>query len=156
MTASARALNDTISAVFPESSIYRIDHFLGKEAVENLIVFRFANTFLEPIWNNHYIDNIVITMAENFGVQGRGKFYDATGAIRDVIENHLFQVVSLLAMEPPATLQPESFHDEQAKVFRVTAPLKPENIVARTIQGLFARRWCQSCFAGRDICRGSL
>lgn len=133
--ASARELNSTIQTVFPESSIYRIDHFLGKEAVENLIVFRFANTFLEPVWNRNYVHSVVITMAESFGVQGRGRFYDATGAIRDVIENHLFQVVSLLAMEPPAVLDAQALHDEQAKVFRATQPLKPENVVRGQFKG---------------------
>lgn len=133
--ASARALNEMIQAVFPEEAIFRIDHFLGKEAVENLIVFRFANTFLEPVWNRHYVDSVIITMAENFGIQGRGKFYDATGAIKDVIENHLFQVVSLLAMEPPATLEASSLHDEQFKVFKAMPPLKPENVVRGQFKG---------------------
>jgi glucose-6-phosphate 1-dehydrogenase len=133
--ATAQELNATIQAVFPELSIYRIDHFLGKEAVENLIVFRFANTFLEPIWNRHYVDSVIITMAEDFGVQGRGKFYDETGAIRDVIENHLFQVVALLAMEPPGTLDAEALHDEQAKVFRAIKPLAPENVVRGQFNG---------------------
>jgi glucose-6-phosphate 1-dehydrogenase len=133
--ATAKELSDTIQAVFPESSIYRIDHFLGKEAVENILVFRFANTFLEPIWNRNYVDSVVLTMGENFGVQGRGKFYDETGAIRDVIENHLYQVVSLLAMEPPATIEHASLHDEQAKVFRSIPPLKPENVVRGQFKG---------------------
>lgn len=133
--ASAQELNAIVLRVFPENSIFRIDHFLGKEAVENILAFRFTNTFLEPIWNRHYVDSVVITMAENFGVQGRGKFYDATGAIRDVIENHLFQVVSLLAMEPPAALDAQSLHDEQAKVFREMRPLQPENVVRGQFKG---------------------
>jgi len=132
---SAQELNDTIHAVFPESAIFRIDHFLGKEAVENLLAFRFANTFLEPVWNRNYVDSVVISMAEDFGVKGRGRFYDATGAIRDVIENHLFQVVALLAMEPLATLEAVSLHDEQAKVFRAMKPLNPEDVVRGQFKG---------------------
>ena len=99
--ASAKELNDILLRAFDESSIFRIDHYLGKAPVRNVVTFRFANAFMEPFWNRNYIDSVQITMAENFGVQGRGKFYDETGAIRDVIQNHMFQVMCNLAMEPP-------------------------------------------------------
>ena len=132
---SARMLNATLHKVFDEPSIFRIDHFLGKESVQNLLVVRFANTFLEPIWNNHYIDSVQITMAERFGVEGRGRFYEEAGAIRDVIQNHLLQVVGFLAMEPPALTSQESIRDEQAKVFRMIRPLSPADLVRGQFRG---------------------
>ena len=100
--ASARELNEIVHRAFPETSVFRIDHFLGKESVESLLVFRFANSLLEPVWNRNFISSVQITMAEEFGVEGRGRFYESVGALRDVVQNHLLQVVALLAMEPPA------------------------------------------------------
>jgi glucose-6-phosphate 1-dehydrogenase len=127
--ASARELNQVAHLVFPENSIFRIDHFLGKEAIMNILYFRFANSFLEPIWNRNYVASIQITLSEDFGVGGRGAFYETAGCLRDVIENHLFQVVALLAMEPPAGRHFGAVHSEKAKVFQAMRPLQPDDLV---------------------------
>jgi glucose-6-phosphate 1-dehydrogenase len=127
--ASARELNHVAHSVFPEDSIFRIDHFLGKEAIMNILYFRFANAFLEPFWNRNTVAGVQITLSENFGVENRGAFYETAGCLRDVVQNHLFQVVALLAMEPPAYRGYGAVHTEKAKVFQAMRPLKPRDVV---------------------------
>ncbi|MGA7802089.1 MAG: glucose-6-phosphate dehydrogenase [Gammaproteobacteria bacterium] len=127
--ASARELNRIALAVFPEDSIFRIDHYLGKEAIMNILYFRFSNSFLEPIWNRDHVASVQITLAEEFGVKGRGAFYESAGCLRDVIQNHVFQIVALLAMEPPAYQAYGAVHAEKAKVFQSMRPLRAEDVV---------------------------
>jgi glucose-6-phosphate 1-dehydrogenase len=133
--ASALELNKILLSIFDESCIFRIDHFLGKRPVDNMLVFRFANAFAEAFWNRHYIESVQITLSEDFGVQGRGAFYDGTGAIRDVVQNHLFQVLSNLAMEPPVRSDGESLRDEKVKVLKAIPPIEEKNIVRGQFQG---------------------
>jgi glucose-6-phosphate 1-dehydrogenase len=133
--ASAKELNRVALSEFPEDSIFRIDHFLGKEAIMNILYFRFANSFMEPLWNRNFVASVQVTMAEDFGVKGRGGFYETAGCLRDVIENHLFQSVALLAMEPPATRDYGAVQVEKAKVFEAMRPLTPDDLVRGQYQG---------------------
>ena len=148
---SARELNAVLAAAFPEQSIFRIDHYLGKESVENLLVFRFANTLLEPIWNRNYVANVQVTMAESFGVEGRGGFYDSVGAIRDVVQNHLLEVVALLAMEPPIDSTADALRDETVKVLKAIEPIDAGHLVRGQYRGLHAGGGRRRRLERRDV-----
>lgn len=134
---SAKELNRALVEPFEERQIYRIDHYLGKETVQNLLVFRFANGMLEPLWNQRYIDNIQITVAETVGVEGRGQYYDNAGLVRDMVQNHMLQVLALVAMEPPYSFAPEAVRDEKAKALRAVHQMSPEEVLTRAVRGQY-------------------
>jgi glucose-6-phosphate 1-dehydrogenase len=135
---TARAIQDMLAGYLPERQIYRIDHYLGKETVQNLFVLRFANPLFETLWNHQFIDHIQITIAETLGVEGRVEFYDATGALRDMVQNHLLQLLCILTMEPPSRMEPDRVRDEKLKVLRALRPLSPQCIVDRVVRGQYA------------------
>jgi glucose-6-phosphate 1-dehydrogenase len=132
---SARELNSRLHREFDESQIFRIDHYMGKETVQNILVFRFANALFEPLWNRRYVDHVELTVAEDIGIDGRGRFYERTGAIRDMVQTHLFQVLTFLAMEPPSAFSPEELRDEKVKVLRAMSPVDREDVVRGQYDG---------------------
>jgi len=134
---SSKTLNASILNIFNEHQVYRIDHYLGKETVQNLLVFRFANGMLEPVWNRRYIDHVQITVAESIGVEGRGRYYEKAGLLRDVIQNHMFQLLTLVAMEPPVSFEAEAVRNEKVKVLNAVRPFKPEEVLTQTVRGQY-------------------
>ena len=134
---SARALNDAIGQAFPEEHVFRIDHYLGKETVQNLMALRFANALFEPVWNAAHIDHVQITVAETLGVEGRAGYYDGAGALRDIVQNHMLQLLCLIAMEPPTSLGADAVRDEKLKVLKSLVPMTPEHVVERTVRGQY-------------------
>ena len=137
--ASARSLNERIATAFPEEQIYRIDHYLGKETVQNIMLMRFGNRIFEPVWNNRYVDHVQITMAETIGVGTRGRYYESAGALRDMMQNHMLQLLSLVAMEPPVDLDPDSIHDEKVKVLKSIAPITGSRVATETVRGQYEK-----------------
>src|ERR1700752_4945448 len=134
---SAKQLNRELKQILDEQQIYRIDHYLGKETVQNLMVFRFANSIAEPLWNRNFIDSVQITAAETVGVEQRGGYYETSGALRDMVPNHLFQLLSLTAMEPPVSFDANIVRDEQTKILKAIQPMSPEDVLLRTVRGQY-------------------
>ena len=156
--ASARELNERIHGVFAEADVYRIDHYLGKETVQNILAFRFGNGIFEPLWNRRYVNHVQITAAESIGVEGRGAYYQEAGALRDMIQNHLLQVMATIAMEPPAAFEPNAVRDERAKLLRSIRIMQPEEVAAlrrgRTIRGIPPGAGRRPGIADRHLRRG--
>jgi glucose-6-phosphate 1-dehydrogenase len=144
---SAKELNQALQKVFKEEQIYRIDHYLGKETVQNILVFRFANQFVEPILNSHYVDSVQITVAESIGVESRGAFYDNTGALRDIVQNHVLQILSLVCMEPPVSLEADDVRDEKMKVFSSIRQIDPQEVDLFTVRG----HYCGGVLLGERV-----
>ena len=141
--ASAKQLNAELRGVFREEQIYRIDHYLGKETVQNLAVFRFGNGLFEPIWNRRYIDSVQITVSETVGVEGRGEFYDQTGALRDIIQNHALQLLAAFAMEPPVEFRAADLRDEKLKVLRAIRTMSPDDVAQNVVRGQYVSGWVE-------------
>jgi glucose-6-phosphate 1-dehydrogenase len=144
---SSRRLARTLQEVFPEEQVYRIDHYMAKEAVQNILVLRLANTILEPLWNHHYIDHVQITAAESIGVEDRADYYDGTGALRDMVQNHLLQILSMIAVEPPASFAPEAVRNERTKVLQAIRPIAPEDVAMSVVRGQYA----PGAVGGKDV-----
>jgi glucose-6-phosphate 1-dehydrogenase len=140
---TARDLNERLHGAFDEDQIYRIDHYLGKETVQNLMVFRFANGIFEPIWNSHFIDHVQITVAESIGIEGRGAYYEESGALRDIIQNHVMQLMAIVAMEAPSNFEAETVRDEKVKLLRSVRPIHPHDVLASTVRGQYSAGWVE-------------
>ena len=134
---SAKSLNSDLLKIIKESQIYRIDHYLGKETVQNILVFRFGNSIFEPIWNRNFVDHVQITVAEKLGVEQRGGYYDTAGALRDMIPNHIFQLVTLTAMEPPVSFEADAVRNEQTKILHAIQPYSPEDVLRNVVRGQY-------------------